>query len=253
MKIASWNVNSISVRLPQVLDYLQNADLDILALQETKTIDEKFPQAEIQALGYHVSFAGQKTYNGVATISREPVQDVVSALPNFEDEQKRFLAATIAGVRVINVYVPNGSDVGTEKYAYKLNWLKALAIFLGQELERYPRLLIMGDYNIAPADADVYDPKKWQGKILCSDAERQALDALLTLGLHDSFRLFKQEQEVFSWFDYRTRAFLGNRGLRIDLILLSNALKSECRAAGIDLSPRHHQRPSDHAPVWLEL
>lgn len=253
LKIASWNVNSITVRLPQVIDYLQNADIDVLCLQETKTIDENFPQQEIEDLGYHVSYCGQKAYNGVATISRYQIQDVVTALPDFVDEQKRFLAMTIAGVRVVNVYVPNGSDVGTEKFAYKLSWLKALIAYLQQELKKHPKLVLLGDFNIAPADADVYDPERWRGKILCSDQERTILVEIMSLGFIDSFRQFEQQDELFSWFDYRTRAFLGNRGLRIDLILISNLLKTDCRGGGIDLDPRHHQRPSDHAPVWLEI
>lgn len=251
MKIASWNVNSLNVRLPQVLAWLEKESPDVLCLQETKMVDEKFPREAIEAAGYQVVFTGQKTFNGVATLAKTELVDVVTALPGFDDVQKRFLATTVGGVRVVNVYVPNGSEVGSDKYAYKLSWLKALGSFLEKELRSHSKLLILGDFNIAPYDADVYDPNKWKDVVLVSGPERDALYGLFALGLKDSFRLFEQPPEVYSWWDYRTRAFSGNRGLRIDLILVSEALVDVCEKAWVDIEPRTHERPSDHAPVIL--
>lgn len=253
MKIASWNVNSLNVRLPQVLDWLKAHEPDVLCLQETKMTDDKFPCEAIEAAGYQVSFTGQKTYNGVATLTKQAVDSPIMALPDFDDEQKRFLACTINGVHVVNVYVPNGSEVGSDKYDYKLAWLSALEAYLLKALKVYKQVVVLGDFNIAPYDNDVYDPKKWRDVVLVSGPEREALYALFDLGLHDSFRLFDQPGESYSWWDYRTRAFSGNRGLRIDLILVSEALKSACAEASIDIEPRHHERPSDHAPVVLRL
>lgn len=254
MKIASWNVNSLNVRLPHLSQWLQSAAPDIVALQETKLEDAKFPEAELAALGYRSVFSGQKTYNGVALLSRGEPADVQIGIPGFQDEQRRVLAATYDGLRVVDVYVVNGQDVGTEKYDYKLRWLAALHAWLETERERHPNLIVLGDYNIAPDDRDVHDPAVWnEDSILTSTAERAALNSLFGLGFSDSFRLFEQPEKSFSWWDYRAAGFRRNLGLRIDLILASNALKSRCAAAGIDREPRTWERPSDHAPVWLEL
>ena len=253
MRLASWNVNSLNVRLPHVLRWLNANPVEVLALQETKLADAKFPVAGIQQAGYEVVYTGQPTYNGVAILSRLPIQEVMSDLPGPADTQRRFIAATIAGIRVINLYVPNGQAVGTDKYAYKLAWLNQLHDFLIDELQRYPRLLMMGDYNIAPEPRDVHDPQAWEGKVLFSEAERAALQRLLTLGLKDSLRLITQEWGIYSWWDYRVNAFKRNLGLRIDLILLSQALAASCRNAWVDKGPRAWERPSDHAPVVVEL
>ncbi len=254
MKIASWNVNSLNVRLPHLSQWLQSASPDIVALQETKMEDAKFPESELAQLGYRSVFSGQKTYNGVALLSRHEPSDVQIGIPGFEDEQKRVIAATIEGVRVVDVYVVNGQDVGTEKYGYKLRWLAALHDWLAAERERHPNLIVLGDYNIAPDDRDVHDPAVWNDdSILTSTAERAALNGLFGLGFSDSFRLFEQPEKSFSWWDYRAAGFRRNLGLRIDLILASDALKSHCAAAGIDREPRTWERPSDHAPVWLQL
>ena len=254
MKIASWNVNSLNVRLPHLSQWLQSASPDIVALQETKMEDAKFPESELAQLGYRSVFSGQKTYNGVALLSRHEPSDVQIGIPGFEDEQKRVIAATIEGVRVVDVYVVNGQDVGTEKYGYKLRWLAALHDWLAAERERHPNLIVLGDYNIAPDDRDVHDPAVWNDdSILTSTAERAALNGLFGLGFSDSFRLFEQPEKSFSWWDYRAAGFRRNLGLRIDLILASDALKSRCAAAGIDREPRTWERPSDHAPVWLQL
>ena len=253
LKIASWNVNSINVRLDAVLDWFDTSDTDILALQETKVPDERFPEAVFLEQGYHIAFSGQKTYNGVAIISRMPVEDVVMDIPGYADPQRRVLAATIAGVRVINLYIPNGSAVGSDKYAYKLAWLEAVTVWIKAELMRYPNLVVLGDFNIAPEDKDVHDPAHWAGSVLVSPAERAAYQALLALGLEDSFRLFEQPDNTFSWWDYRAAGFRRNRGLRIDLVLLSEALKSACIQSEIDVEPRRQERPSDHTPVWVKI
>ena len=253
MKIASWNVNSLKVRLPHLLDWLAEAKPDALGLQELKLEDHNFPRAEIEAAGYHVAFAGQKTYNGVALLAREPIRDVVINNPHFPDEQKRLIAGTIGEVRVICAYMPNGQAVGSEKYDYKLRWLDALAQRLGEELTAHPQLALVGDYNIAPDDRDVHDPAAWAGQILCSEAERSAFQRFIGLGLSDSFRLFEQPERTFSWWDYRNLGFRKNLGLRIDHVLLSQALAEKCTAAGVDRAPRKLERPSDHAPVWAEI
>lgn len=253
MKIASWNVNSLKVRLPHLLDWLAEAKPDALGLQELKLEDHNFPRAEIEAAGYHVAFAGQKTYNGVALLAREPIRDVVINNPHFPDEQKRLIAGTIGEVRVICAYMPNGQAVGSEKYDYKLRWLDALAQRLGEELTAHPQLALVGDYNIAPDDRDVHDPAAWAGQILCSEAERSAFQRFISLGLSDSFRLFEQPERTFSWWDYRNLGFRKNLGLRIDHVLLSQALAEKCTAAGVDRAPRKLERPSDHAPVWAEI
>ena len=221
MRIASWNVNSLRVRLPQVLDWLQDNPVDVLALQETKLVDEEFPVQEILEAGYHAQYSGQKTYNGVAILSREPASEVQAGIDGLEDPQRRILAATVGGVRVLNLYVVNGSEVGSEKYTYKLDWLDKVTAFLRTDLQQHPRYVVLGDFNIAPEDQDVHDPKAWEGAILCSDRERQALQAILDLGFADTFRLFEQEQDSFSWWDYRAAGFRRNLGLRIDLVLAS--------------------------------
>ncbi|MER0216279.1 MAG: exodeoxyribonuclease III [Nitrosomonas sp.] len=253
MKLATWNVNSLKVRLPQVIDWLQTNQPDMLCLQETKLSDENFPAAEIAAIGYESVFIGQKTYNGVAILSKQKGSEIITAIPGFEDKQKRVVAATYGDVRVISVYVPNGDTVESEKYQYKLRWLPALTGWLRQELKDHQKLAILGDFNIAPEDRDVYDPQLWQGKVLCSQPERVAFGDLLQLGLTDSFRLFEQAEKSYTWWDYRMMAFRLNRGLRIDHILLSNALASICTSCTVDKAIRKLERPSDHAPVVAEL
>ncbi len=252
-KLASWNVNSLKVRLEQVLAWLDSSKVDILALQEIKMTDDQFPVEAFTSRGFHVVFSGQKTYNGVAIISRQPISDVVTDIPNLNDPQRRILAATIGDVRLINLYVPNGAAVGSDKYDYKLTWLPHVTEFIQQQLIQYPRMAVVGDFNIAPEDKDVHDPKEWEGCILVSPLERQALNNLFALGLHDSFRNFPQEEQQFSWWDYRAAGFRRNRGLRIDLILLSDALNTDCKSSAIDKEPRRVERPSDHAPVWVEI
>lgn len=253
MKIATWNVNSLNVRLPHVLRWLQTEQPDVLCLQETKLVDERFPHAEFEALGYHTIRRGQKTYNGVAIASRIPPAEAVRALPDFEDTQCRVLAASIGNVRVINVYVPNGQSVGSEKYRYKLAWLDALRRWLSTELATHPELVIVGDFNIAPDARDVHDPEEWRGKVLFSEPEHAAFRALLNLGLTDSFRLFDQPEATYSWWDYRAASFRRNRGLRIDHLLLSDALAKRCESSMIDREPRTWERPSDHAPAFVAL
>ena len=253
MRIASWNVNSLKVRLPQVLAWLAAGGADVLCLQETKMDDPVFPLAEIEEAGWHCVFAGQKTYNGVAIVSRYPLTEVSVNIPGFEDPQKRVIAATVNGVRVISAYFPNGQSLDSEKYPYKLSWLAALLNWLGEETTRYSRLALLGDFNIAPEDRDVHDPQAWEGQVLVSEPERRAFRDLLALGLVDSFRLFDQAEKSFSWWDYRAAGFRRNAGLRIDHVLLSTALIERCVAAGIDREPRKAERPSDHTPVWAEL
>lgn len=253
MKIATWNVNSLKVRLPQVLDYFANTDIDVLCLQETKMTDEAFPQEAFANAGLHVSFVGQKTYNGVAIVSRQEQSDIQKNLPNFPDEQKRVICATINDVRIVNVYVVNGQSLDSNKFVYKLNWLKALTDFLADELKKYPKLALLGDFNIAPTDADVHNPDKWLGCNLVSPPERAAFQNLLDLGLVDAFRQFEQPEKSYSWWDYRQMAFRRNAGLRIDHILLSQPLAQSCVECVIDKEPRRHEQPSDHTPVWAKL
>ena len=253
MKIATWNVNSLNVRLPQVLAWLAAEQPDVLALQETKLVDEKFPRAEIEAAGYRSVYAGQKTYNGVALLSRQPAQAVVSGIPGFDDAQRRALAATFDGVRVIDLYVPNGESVDSDKYRYKLNWLMALTAWMQQEIAAHPRLVVLGDFNVAPEPRDVHDPKQWEGRVLFSEPEREAFRRLLATGLCDTFRLFEQPEKSFSWWDYRMQGFRRNHGLRIDHVLASDALCRQCTASRIDKTPRASERPSDHAPVVAEF
>ncbi len=253
MKIATWNVNSLKVRLPQVLEWLASLPVDVLCLQETKLTDDKFPVAEIEAAGYQVVFTGQKTYNGVAILSRHPITDVVKNNPMFQDEQQRIISATIEGMRIVCAYVPNGQAVGSDKYEYKLRWLDALIQWLEDELRQSPSLALLGDYNIAPTDADVHDPAAWQDQVLVSAPERAAFDRLCALPLADAFRLFPQAEKLYSWWDYRQMAFRRNRGLRIDHILLSPALAQRCTACEIDKLPRKWEQPSDHTPVIATL
>ena len=252
-KIASWNVNSLNVRLPQVLDWLAAEQPDVLALQETKLPDEKFPVAEIEAAGYRALFTGQKTYNGVALLSRLPGSDVVTDIPGLADPQRRVLAASYGALRVINLYVPNGESVASDKYRYKLDWLAKLAEWLRAECAVHPRLVVLGDFNIAPEARDVYDPKAWDGSVLFSEPERAAFRKLLDAGLSDTFRLFDQPEKSYSWWDYRMQGFRRNHGLRIDHILASASLCKDCTAARIDKGPRAAERPSDHAPVVAEF
>lgn len=251
MKLATWNVNSLKVRLPHLLEWLAANPVEVMCLQETKQQDADFPQAALQEAGYHSVFSGQKTYNGVAILSREPISDVQYGIPNFEDEQKRVLAATIGGVRVVCVYIPNGQEVGSDKYQYKLKWLAALHDWLAGEMKKYPKLALLGDYNIAPEDRDLYDPVGWAGNVLVSEPERAAFQGLVQLGLRDAFRLFEQAEKSYSWWDYRMMAFRRNMGLRIDHILISDALS--CASCLIDKAPRKLERPSDHTPVVAEI
>lgn len=255
MKIATWNVNSLKVRLPHLLRWLEDNPVDVLCLQETKLTDDKFPVEAINSAGYQVVFSGQKTYNGVAILSKLPLTDVVKNNPRFADEQQRILAATVDGVRIICAYVPNGQSVDSDKYVYKLAWLASLREWLGEELAAHAAggLAIVGDYNIAPQDRDVHDPAAWAGQVLCSDQERAALSALTDLGLTDSFRMFEQADKTFSWWDYRMLGFQKNKGLRIDHILLSDVLAKRCVACAIDRAPRKWEQPSDHAPVVATL
>ena len=253
MKIASWNVNSLRVRLPQVLQWLEEQPVDVLALQETKTQDPDFPKEEIEAAGYQVVFSGQKTYNGVAILAKHEISDVITDVKNLDDPQRRILAATVNGVRIVDLYVVNGSEVGSEKYDYKLDWLKKVTAHIKSELKTYSQMVVLGDFNIAPQDEDVHDPEQWQDKILCSKPEREALQKLDKLGLNDTFRFFEQEQKTFSWWDYRGGGFRRNHGLRIDLILASEALHDKCVSSIVDKTPRSWERPSDHAPVLAEF
>lgn len=253
MKLATWNVNSLAVRLPQLLDWLATNPVDVLVLQETKLTDDKFPTLEIGAAGYQVQWFGQKTYNGVALLSRLPAQAVVKNIPGFADEQARVIAATVDGVRCIGAYFPNGQAPGSDKFAYKMGWLDALREWLREELRQHPKLVLMGDFNIAPEDRDVYDPVAWAGQIHCTDEERAQFRALIELGLVDAFRLFEQPPKSWSWWDYRNLAFRKNQGLRIDHILVSEALRSAVTACNIDKVPRKNERPSDHAPVTLVI
>jgi len=251
LKIATWNVNSLKIRLPHVLDWLARNPVEVLALQETKLTDDKFPTKELEAAGYHASFVGQKTYNGVALLSRlaMPATDVVIDIPGFADEQKRVISATVNGVRVVCVYVPNGQSVDSDKYRYKLAWFQALHDWLSREIVAHPKLVVLGDYNVAPEDRDVHDPKAWEGQVLFSAPEKAALKAIADLGLHDAFRLFEQAPKSYSWWDYRMLGFRRNAGLRIDHVLVSDALKAVCSACSIDREERKKEQPSDHAPV----
>ena len=254
MKLATWNVNSLTVRLPQVLQWLDaERDVDALVLQETKLTDDRFPHAEFAEAGYRAECFGQKSYNGVALISRAPAAAVTRNIPGFADAQARVIAASVGGVRIVGAYFPNGQAPGTDKFDYKLSWLRALRDWLREELGAHPRLALMGDFNIAPEDRDVHDPVAWAGQILCTDEERTHFRALLGLGLVDAYRLFEQPDKCWSWWDYRQLAFRRDQGLRIDHVLVSQALAGAVAACGIDRAPRRHERPSDHAPVLLTL
>ncbi|MEO6967786.1 MAG: exodeoxyribonuclease III [Rhodanobacteraceae bacterium] len=253
MKIASWNVNSLNVRQPHVERWCADAAPDVLALQETKLEDAKFPRTALGKLGYQCVFAGQKTYNGVAIMAREPLRDIVTDVPDLDDPSRRVLAATVNGFRIVNLYVVNGQSVGSEKYAHKLHWLARVADFLRGELEHYPNLVVLGDFNIAPEDRDVHDPEAWREQVLCSTPEREALQTILDLGFTDSFRAFTPESGHYSWWDYRQGAFRRDMGLRIDLILVSEALRPRLKHAAIDRTPRTWERPSDHVPVIIEI
>jgi len=253
MRLATWNVNSLKVRLPQVLDWLKLHQPDILCLQETKLEDANFPVPQLQAAGYQVLFSGQKTYNGVAMLTREAAREALAEIPGYSDPQKRVLAATVGGLRVICLYVPNGQSVDSDKYRYKLDWLAAVTAWLKRELAAHPRLAVVGDYNIAPEERDVHDPKAWEGQVLCSAPERKAFQDLLATGLKDSFRLFEQPANSYTWWDYRMHAFRRKMGLRIDHILVNASLAPACRACSVDIEPRKAERPSDHAPVWADL
>ena len=253
MKLATWNVNSLAVRLPQVLEWLAAHPVEVLVLQETKLSDDKFPQAEIEAAGYRVRFHGQKTYNGVALLSRSDATDIVRNIPGFDDAQARVIAGTVAGVRTIGAYFPNGQAPDSDKFVYKMRWLQALQDWVRDELARHPALVLMGDFNIAPEDRDVYDPVAWAGQIHCTPEERAHFQALAGLGLVDAFRLFEQPPKSWSWWDYRNLAFRRNQGLRIDHILVSAALVPKVGACHIDKLPRKNERTSDHAPVVVEI
>ena len=253
MKLATWNVNSLRVRLPHLLEWLAQTKPDVVCLQETKLEDANFPVADIEGAGYRCLYVGQKTYNGVAILSRTPATDPTLGIPGFADEQKRVVAATVDGVRVVCVYVPNGESVDSPKYDYKLAWLDALRIWLESEIARYPLLAVLGDFNVAPEERDVHDARLWEGKVLFSEPERAALRRLFDLGLIDSFRLFEQPEKSFSWWDYRMNQFKRNMGLRIDHILLSAPLTQNAKASVIDKPVRAQERPSDHAPVITEV
>ncbi|MFQ5468852.1 MAG: exodeoxyribonuclease III [Gammaproteobacteria bacterium] len=252
-KIATWNVNSLRVRLPQVLDWLKNSQADILALQETKLLDGNFPVDEIADAGYHAAYSGQKTYNGVAIISKNKAGDIDTDLPGLDDPQRRVLCATIGDVRVLDVYIPNGESIESDKYQYKLDWLDKLIAYVEIQLKQHEKFVILGDFNIAPEAIDTYDAEKWQGKVLFSDPERNAFQRLISEGLTDTFRLFNSEEKQFSWWDYRMASFRRNLGMRIDHILVSEALSKTCNRCEIDKIPRSWERPSDHTPVIAEF
>jgi exodeoxyribonuclease-3 len=253
MKLATWNVNSLTVRLPQVLDWLQTNPVDVLALQELKMTDDKFPAQAFADAGYNAQWFGQKTYNGVALLTRLAATNVVKNVPGFDDDMARVITATVNDTRVLGAYFPNGQAPGTDKFEYKMQWLKGLRSWVQQELIAHPKLVLMGDYNITFDDLDVWDPEGMRDQIHCTDEERYHLRALISLGLHDSFRLFEQPEKSYSWWDYRDFGFRRNRGMRIDHILISNALKPLATSCQIDKTPRKNERPSDHTPVVLTL
>ena len=254
MKIASWNVNSLNVRLPHLEQWLRESQPDVVGLQETKLEDERFPDTVLAGMGYRSVFAGQKSYNGVAILAKgHAIEDVQVGIPGFEDAQQRVIAATVNGIRIVNFYVVNGQSVGSEKFDYKLRWLQAAHAMLAEDIARHREMVVLGDFNIAPADIDVHNPKRWRDQVMCSTAERTALASMADLGLHDSFRLHCSEAGHHSWWDYRLAAFDRDWGLRIDLVLVSEALRARCSAAGIDRTPRGWERPSDHTPVWAQV
>jgi len=252
-KIATWNVNSLRVRLPHLMSWQEGLHLDVIALQETKIVDADFPLELLQTTDYAALFSGQKAYNGVAMLSRKKMSDMITDIPGFNDIQRRVLGMTVGDVRILNLYVPNGQSVTSEKYQYKLNWLENLKNFLQEELKKYPKIIILGDFNIAPDDLDVHDPLAWEGQVLCSVPEREAFRHILKLGFHDCFRMRTPTEQVFTWWDYRMNALKRNRGLRIDHILASDAIASACTNCFVDKTPRLWERPSDHAPVIAEF
>lgn len=252
-RLATWNVNSLKVRLPHLLDWLSAEKPDAMCLQETKTEDANFPVAELRAAGYEAVFCGQKSYNGVAILARSMPEDVQHGIPHFRDDPKRLIAATVGGIRVVSIYAPNGQSLESEKYAYKLKWFEALAAWLAEELPRRPRIAVLGDFNVAPEDRDVHNPKRWEGGIHVSPQERAAFRRLLDAGFKDAFRLFEQPEKEFTWWDYRLMAYQRGWGLRIDEILLSPELAPRCVACRIDRAPRERERPSDHTPVLADL
>jgi exodeoxyribonuclease III len=253
MKLATWNINSVKVRLPQVIDWVSRHQPDVLCLQETKLEDAKFPSAAWSEIGYQSLVSGQKTYNGVAILSRATAREPLLGIPDFDDNQKRVLAATLSRVRIVCLYVPNGENMESPKYEYKMRWIAAARVWLQAELARYPLLAVVGDFNIAPEPEDVHDPALWEAKIHFTPPERVALKSILALGLKDSFRLFEQPEGSYTWWDYRMMAFRRKMGLRIDHILLSPQLAGLCTSCTIDIEPRRAERPSDHAPVIAEL
>ena len=253
MRIATWNVNSLRVRLPHLLDWLREAQPDVACLQETKTEDANFPVAELRAAGYAAVYCGQKAYNGVAILSRTPVSEVAHGIPDFVDDPKRCIAGTVNAIRIVCLYAPNGEAPGTEKYAYKLRWYEALERWMAKAIRETSNLAVLGDMNVAPEDRDVHDPKRWAGKIHVSEPERLALRKVVDVGFADAFRLFPQPEKSFSWWDYRLRAFERGWGLRIDHILLAPALAAKCSSCTIDVEPRKRERPSDHAPVMAQI
>jgi exodeoxyribonuclease-3 len=253
VRLASWNVNSLRVRLGHLLDWLKEAQPDVACLQETKTEDTNFPVAELRDAGYHAVYCGQRAYNGVAILAREEIRDVAHGIPHFQDDPKRCIAGTVNGLRIVCLYAPNGEAPGTDKYAYKLRWCEALARWMHDELTRRENLALLGDMNVAPEDRDVHNPKRWEGKIHVSEPEREALRTLMGVGFADAFRLFEQPEKQFSWWDYRLKAFERGWGLRIDLALLAPAIAKRCTACTIDVAPRKRERPSDHAPVIVDL
>jgi exodeoxyribonuclease-3 len=252
-RLATWNVNSLKVRLPHLIEWLAHSRPDAMCLQETKTEDANFPRAELEAAGYHAVFRGQKSYNGVAILARSEISDVQHGIPNFPDDPKRLIAATVNGIRILSVYAPNGQSPGSDKYAYKLRWYGAFASWLKNELKERQKMALLGDFNVAPEDRDVHNPKRWEGQIHVSEPERAAFSGLLELGFKDAFRLFEQPEKEFSWWDYRLAAFQRGWGLRIDEILLSTELAARCVSCTIDKAPRALERPSDHAPVVADL
>jgi exodeoxyribonuclease-3 len=253
MKLATWNVNSLAVRLPQLLAWLASQQPDVMVLQETKVTDDKFPAADIEAAGWKAQWFGQRTYNGVALLSRGETTDLVRNIPGYADGSARVITGTVDGLRIVNAYFPNGQAPGSEKFEYKMQWLRALRDWLREELAAYPRLVLMGDFNIAPEDRDVCDPAAWAGQIHCTDEERGHFRQLIGLGLVDAFRLFEQPPKSWTWWDYRNLAFRRNQGLRIDHILVGEALRGAVRECVIDRAPRKNERPSDHAPVCVRL
>lgn len=253
LKVATWNVNSLRVRLPHVLEWLEANQPDVVGLQELKMPDTEFPYEAIQEAGYSVIASGQRTYNGVAILSRHSAKDIITDLPGLDDPQRRVLAATIDDVRIVNLYIPNGESITSEKYKYKLDWLNKLELFIRSEIKKHSKMIIMGDFNIAPAAIDVHDPLRWEGQVLFSEPERQAFSRLLLLGFQDCFRQLNPDDNSYSWWDYRMNGFKRNMGLRIDHILASHRLAITCQRAYVDKTPREWERPSDHAPVVAEF